>query len=191
MCSPSSILLLLKCHLFQDSADYHARRGAHDTFDAQAFVDFIGALASEAETGKHIYAPSFSHALKDPVHDGIAIAPQHRIVLVEGLYVSLDLHPWRQAGNLLDERWLLEVPETTVRRRIIKRHVETGVAKTEVEAALRANSSDIQSKRAHDRRGCKLTTSDCHRQMDVSSCLRCFHLLVSFSPWKTTLVNTK
>jgi pantothenate kinase len=89
-----------------------------------------------------IYAPSFAHELKDPTPDAIAILPNHRIVIIEGLYTMLGIHPWNKAAELLDERWFVEVDVMEARTRIIKRHVLTGITKDEEEAARRADLND-------------------------------------------------
>lgn len=91
------------------------------------------------------YGPTFSHALKDPLPTRLALLPERRIVLVEGLYVTLAIEPWKNVATLLDERWLISVDEDTVRRGIIKTHLKTGVAPTVEEAVWRSDSSDIPS----------------------------------------------
>jgi pantothenate kinase len=63
-------------------------------------------------------APSFDHALKDPTPHAVAIEPHHRIVLVEGLYTFLSIEPWAEAGELLDERWWIDVPESEAEKSI-------------------------------------------------------------------------
>jgi pantothenate kinase len=52
-----------------------------------------------------LYAPSFDHALKDPIYNDIPISPTTRIVIFEGLYLSLNIKPWSQAAALMDELW--------------------------------------------------------------------------------------
>lgn len=99
-------------------------------------------------TNDIIYAPSFSHTLKDPTDNSIAIHPNHKIVIVEGLYTFLGIDPWREAAEALDERWFVDVDETQARERLIRRHVATGVAKNSEEAVWRADSNDLPSERA-------------------------------------------
>ena len=90
-------------------------------------------------------APSFSHARKDPVFDDIVVRPQHRIVIIEGLYVFLGIEPWVRAANLLDERWFVTVDAQKGKQRLCTRHVETGVAADWEEAVWRADNNDIPS----------------------------------------------
>ncbi|KAI1205149.1 phosphoribulokinase/uridine kinase [Annulohypoxylon truncatum] len=137
----------------------HARRGAEFTFDGAAFLALVQAVrtassaqqrpASSSETPstvvleKTVYAPSFDHAVKDPVENDIAILPCHRIVVFEGNYVCLDKEPWRSAAALMDERWFVDVDFGTARGRLVRRHVKAGIARDEEEARRRADENDL------------------------------------------------
>jgi pantothenate kinase len=125
------------------------RRGAHWTFDAESYLAFVRALRaplSSLTPNTVITAPGFDHAVKDPSPDFVTIMPSHRIILIEGLYVFLNLDVWRDASALLDERWYLAIDNAVARRRLIERHVITGVAKDRAEAEWRADENDIPSK---------------------------------------------
>ncbi|KAG9012945.1 hypothetical protein FRB90_006427 [Tulasnella sp. 427] len=137
-----------------DPVEAFARRGAEWTFDAPAYCEFVRRLRKpipeapvvELEMeGDKITAPSFSHELKDPTPDAIVVRPSHRIVLIEGLYAFLGLERWRDAAEMLDERWFVEVDFEVARERLVKRHVLTGVTETEEEARERADNNDIPS----------------------------------------------
>lgn len=75
-----------------------------------------------------IIAPSFDHAVKDPDPTGAKIHPWHRIIVIEGLYCFLSIGAWKEAGQMLDERWLMTVDFEEATERIIERHVISGVA---------------------------------------------------------------
>ncbi|KAG8896680.1 hypothetical protein FRC00_005509 [Tulasnella sp. 408] len=142
------------------------RRGAEWTFDGPAYCEFVSKLRepiNEAPVVEVIVeegggdssnpkvdvitAPSFSHELKDPTPDAIAVLPSHRIVIIEGLYVFLSLDRWKEAAKLLDERWYVEVDYDVARKRLVRRHVVTGVTETEEEARIRADNNDIPNGR--------------------------------------------
>ncbi|EME44822.1 hypothetical protein DOTSEDRAFT_173196 [Dothistroma septosporum NZE10] len=129
-----------------DSNTAHARRGAAFTFDAPAFLSLVKKLREPIcpETGT-IYAPSFDHAVKDPVADDIPIRKSARIVVMEGNYLSLGSgsSEWKEAAELMDELWFVEVARETAKKRLIKRHVESGIAENEQEAAKRADENDL------------------------------------------------
>ena len=127
-----------------DPTTAHARRGAAFTFDGSSFLTLVQKLrqplCAESST---LYAPSFSHELKDPVADDIAIKPTARVVVFEGNYLSLGKDPWKEAAELMDELWFVEVGEDVARRRLVERHVRTGVAENREEAEKRADENDL------------------------------------------------
>lgn len=124
----------------------HDRRGAHWTFDSSAYVDFVRLLRQDVTpTSAVIRAPSFDHALKDPTPEAVYIMPHDRIIVIEGLYTFLSIEPWCQGGKLFDERWFLDVDIIEARRRLIERHVITGVARDWEEAVMRADTNDMPS----------------------------------------------
>lgn len=122
-----------------------ARRGAHWTFSATGYLDFVSKLRAPPITDLPIQAPSFSHAIKDPIEGDLRVTSSHRIVLIEGLYVFLDVDPWSVAGHLLDERWFLEVDVEVARERLVQRHVKSGVTENLEDAMLRARDNDMPS----------------------------------------------
>lgn len=131
-----------------DPATAIHRRGAAFTFAADRFHQLVKELAKPmAEPGSSssqtVYAPSFDHAKKDPVEDDIAIAPGARVVVIEGLYLSLDREPWASAARLLDEVWFVEADKGVARSRLIGRHVESGIVKDREAAEHRVDSTDL------------------------------------------------
>lgn len=150
-----------------DPVEARARRGAHWTFDGGAYAACVKALRKDVArprstvraswhednedtpggSGTVIRVPTFDHAVKDPVPDAVAIYPRHRLVVIEGLYAFLNVDPWNEAGELLDERWLVQIEEDRARTRLIKRHVLTGVADNLEEATKRADENDMPNGR--------------------------------------------
>jgi len=157
---------------FHDVKNAHDRRGAAFTFDGVAFSDFVIALRHNSRTavivdpsadanvldrtaeelsadgnlttgGGVLYAPGFSHTLKDPTANALAIFPHHQLIIIEGLYTFLGIKPWNAASAILDERWFIDVDPTEARDRLIRRHVITGVAADLTEAKWRADNNDI------------------------------------------------
>lgn len=124
----------------------HARRGADFTFDAPAYLELIKQLrkplCAESTT---IYAPSFDHAVKDPVADDIPVHPSARILIFEGLYLSLGTAApeWKDAAEMMDELWFVEVDMARAKRRLTFRHLKAGLADSEEAAARRAEENDL------------------------------------------------
>ncbi|THH17143.1 hypothetical protein EW146_g3617 [Bondarzewia mesenterica] len=129
---------------FPDSKLAHDRRGIHWTFDGDAYVSFVKSLRHPlSSSAPAITAPSFDHALKDPTPHAITILSEYRIVVIEGLYCFLSIPPWAEAGLLLDERWFIELDVEEASKRLVKRHVLTGVAKDMEEAIWRSEQNDM------------------------------------------------
>lgn len=129
-----------------DPVHAHARRGAEFTFDGGAFLRLVESLRTPVdETSPAVLAPSFDHAVKDPVADAIAIGPRQRVVLFEGNYVCLDKEPWCTASDAqhMDERWFVDVDFAVARVRLIRRHVAAGIAADAEAAAARADENDL------------------------------------------------
>ncbi|KAJ3546949.1 hypothetical protein NM208_g1749 [Fusarium decemcellulare] len=119
------------------------RRGAAFTLDAERFYQLVKALREPVtENTPTIYAPSFDHAVKDPVEDDIEIPREAGIIIFEGLYLSLDREPWSSAARLMDELWFLDVDSEVARARLIKRHVASGIVPDEEAAKHRVSSTD-------------------------------------------------
>lgn len=117
------------------------RRGAEWTFDAKRFADFV--LLVKSDTSRIHTAPSFDHAKKDPLEDDVAVLPAHRVVVFEGLYCNCDAGEWGRAARGFDRRLVFEMDKEEARRRLVVRHVKTGVARDEEEARWRADNNDL------------------------------------------------
>ncbi|KAK5015526.1 hypothetical protein LTR16_009787, partial [Cryomyces antarcticus] len=90
-----------------------------------------------------LYAPSFDHAVKDPVQDDIAIPPTARVVVFEGNYCSLNKSPWKEAAALMDELWFMDVDFDVARQRLVTRHIKAGIAKDDADAHKRITENDL------------------------------------------------
>ncbi|EEQ83609.1 phosphoribulokinase/uridine kinase [Blastomyces dermatitidis ER-3] len=121
-----------------------ARRGAAFTFDPDKFLQLVRALREPLAPGSRtFYAPSFDHAIKDPVENDVPIPATSRVIFFEGNYLSLGKEPWEEAARLMDELWFVEVDFETARKRLVARHVKAGIAKDEAEADRRAVENDL------------------------------------------------
>jgi pantothenate kinase len=122
------------------------RRGAAFTFDGDKFLQLVEEVRKPVgpETNT-IYAPSFDHAVKDPVEHDIPIAPTTQVVIFEGLYTMLDREPWRKAAELMDELWFVDVPMDLAVARLVKRHVASGISPDLNHARIRVLESDMRN----------------------------------------------
>lgn len=129
---------------FADPVQAHARRGAAFTFDDKAFLTLVQQLRVPlALDTPVVYAPSFDHAIKDPVENDVQIPPTARIVLFEGNYLSLNKGLWKEAAALMDELWFVQVDFEIARQRLVGRHVKSGIVKDNIEADRRVTENDF------------------------------------------------
>ena len=119
----------------------HQKRGAHWTFDAKSFGHLLHEIATNND--KDIIAPTFDHHIKDPSPNGKIIKQTHKIIIIEGLYLFLNIEPWNTSVlPYFDEKWLLNCDFKLAEKRIIKRHVKSGIAKTDKDALFRWIDND-------------------------------------------------
>lgn len=121
-----------------DPKEAFARRGAPFTFNASRFVNVLIKAHSE---GKGVF-PSFDHGEGDPVEGSIELKKIPQIVLVEGNYLLLNQEPWAQLHlQVFDEKWFLDVPIAESNRRVLERHIKTGLTREEAQFRVEYNDS--------------------------------------------------
>ncbi|ODQ65934.1 P-loop containing nucleoside triphosphate hydrolase protein, partial [Nadsonia fulvescens var. elongata DSM 6958] len=86
--------------------------------------------------------PSFDHALKDPVADGIKVSPDTSIIILEGLYLHLDQSPWNTIPGLVDDKWFIDIDDSLARTRVAKRHLQCGIVDKLDEGYRRYDDND-------------------------------------------------
>lgn len=99
-------------------------KGAPHTFEGAEFVSFLHRLkhANEAVSG-----PGYSRKIEDTVEDAFTVAPEVRVLIVEGNYILLPQGEWAGAKALLDYSVFIHVPRALVRQRLMRRHGEEGL----------------------------------------------------------------
>jgi pantothenate kinase len=95
------------------------RKGAPDTFDVGGLIHMHRRLATNAET--EIAVPLFDRA-HEVSRAGARIIPRSvKTVLVEGNYLLLKDPPWDQLAAFYDLTVQIDVPEETLRARLVER----------------------------------------------------------------------
>uniref|UniRef100_A0A914YZQ1 Phosphoribulokinase/uridine kinase domain-containing protein n=1 Tax=Panagrolaimus superbus TaxID=310955 RepID=A0A914YZQ1_9BILA len=117
------------------------RRGAPFTFDSEALLAIIKKLKSNKETT--VKAPSFDHALKDPIQDDIEIPASIKLIILEGNYLLLKDPVWFEISEEFDQKWLITADWEIIKDRLIQRHLKAGICSNYDEALARANENDI------------------------------------------------
>lgn len=144
---------LPRCQLdkMPNRAEAYRRRGAPWTFDAEGLLELVRQLRLRADQNddensavyeEPILAPSFDHAVKDPVLDSIRIDPDTSIIILEGLYLFLDQPTWREIAPLFDMHIFVDVDPEIARMRVARRHLGAGIESTLEDAIARVDRND-------------------------------------------------
>lgn len=119
-----------------------ARKGAPETFNVDGL---LADLARIVRGGKPVAVPVFDRGLDLSRASARIIAPEHRILLVEGNYLLLDVDPWRALSSVFDMSVMVEANDEELRRRLVQRWLDHGL---EPELArLRAEGNDLPNAR--------------------------------------------
>jgi pantothenate kinase len=122
---------------FADPEAALARRGAPWTFDPHGLAARLALW--RAQPAQPLAWPGFEHGVGDPVPDAIQLAPQVRLVLLEGLYLLHDDHGWDLRGAM-DACWFLDVSMAVAMDRLAARHQAAwGITRDEALARLARN----------------------------------------------------
>ena len=130
-CAPSTAVLVPMdgFHLSNQrlaDLDLVSRKGAPETFDADAYLELLGRARSR---GDSIPFPIYDRERHEPVMDHApehTIAPHAQVILTEGNYLLLDTEPWNRLATILGACWFLETPMGIARKWTIQRHIRGG-----------------------------------------------------------------
>ena len=114
-------------HLAQrviDARGQSARKGAIDTFDADGFLAALHRVHQERTST--VWWPEFRRDLEEPIAGALAIAPTHRVVIVDGNFLLCTQRPWQQVKNALAEAWFLDAAPAARRERLARRYIRYG-----------------------------------------------------------------
>ena len=117
-----------------DARGLRARKGAPETFDVAGLL----ALVRAARAGGAPSFPAFDRAIDGVVPGGVLEA---EIAIFEGNYLLLDEAPWSALAGLWDLTVMLDVPEATLRDRLVARWRAAGL--DDAAARARAEGNDL------------------------------------------------
>jgi pantothenate kinase len=116
------------------------RKGAPDTFDPLGYLVALRRLRAQQSSDPTVWLPEFRRDIEDSVAQAVEVHGDHRLILTEGNYLLLDVAPWGDVREELDECWYLELDEETRLARLADRHATYG--RDPVVAAERARTVD-------------------------------------------------
>jgi pantothenate kinase len=123
-------------HEYLESVNLVRRKGAHYTFDAWGYVATIRRIARQSPE-EVVYSPRFDRAIEDSIAAAVPVLPTDRLVLTEGNYLLLDVHPWNELRVSLSLTIYLDLDEQVRLQRLIDRHVEFGKTREHAEQHVR------------------------------------------------------
>lgn len=133
-----------------------ARRGASFTYNSAEFIHKLREIKQNGEGS----LPVYDRDKHDPVPGGVRVERNHKIILVEGLYL-LCLHDkhWKALGQLWDDSWYIDVSMEETKRRLVERHLKYwNEEKTKIwggddkeAAARKAEANDMKNARCIQR----------------------------------------
>ncbi|WP_146343924.1 nucleoside/nucleotide kinase family protein [Falsiphaeobacter marinintestinus] len=122
------------------------RKGAPETFDALGLVHLVSRLQSKAE----VFYPTFDRARDIALAAAGVVDAKCDTVIVEGNYLLYDAPVWRDLMGHWDLSVYLDVPEDTLRERLIARWLTHGLSRDQAE--LRAAENDLPNARSISQR---------------------------------------
>jgi pantothenate kinase len=111
------------------------RKGAPETFDVRGLRDILQAVRA----GGEVLIPVFDRDRELAICAARCIAPEDRIILVEGNYVLLDREPWRDIASLFDLKVMVAPTEEELERRLVARWMHYRLSPDEIDAKLHDN----------------------------------------------------
>ncbi|MCA1405490.1 nucleoside triphosphate hydrolase [Ensifer sp. IC3342] len=119
-----------------------ARKGAPETFDFRSFLSTV--VAVRANDGE-VLVPIFDRSRELAIASARVIAPETRIVLVEGNYLMLDEAPWNRLDGAFDFSIFIDPGLEVIERRLLKRWFDHGY--DDETAKAKAFGNDIPNAR--------------------------------------------
>ncbi len=117
------------------------RKGAPETFDLAGFADLVARLPEE----EMVPVPVFDRTRDCTVPGAARISAGDRVVVIEGNYLLLDEPGWRDLVSHWDVSVWIDVPEATLKRRLVQRWLDHGLDADAAEA--RAEGNDMANAR--------------------------------------------
>ena len=120
-----------------EARGHRARKGAPHTFDVSGLRHTILRLRARDEA--EVAIPLFDRSI-EIARAAAAIIPQAvEVVVVEGNYLLLDAPPWAGLRALFDLTVALDVPEESLRARLIARWEGYGLSPAQIRSKLEDN----------------------------------------------------
>ena len=121
---PNDLLLSRTVVVDGESARLKRYKGAEFTFDAAAAKAKFREIKHGC--GAAVTAPAYDRGLHEPVADAVAVAPDCRLVIVEGNYLLLNEGDWQGMADLFDLSIYIDMSLAECKLGLIARHCRGG-----------------------------------------------------------------
>jgi len=125
-----------------EAAGLRAIKGAPETFDVDGLLAMLSRVALDDAV---VHLPVFDRGLELSRAAASRIVPANRVVILEGNYLLLARPGWSEIADTLDLSVMLDVPESTLRARLVQRWLDHGLDASAAEA--RADANDVPNGR--------------------------------------------
>ena len=111
------------------------KKGAPETFDVMGFLNFLFRLQNENE----VAIPIFDRSLELSRSSAVIISKENRVVIVEGNYILLKTHPWRELHKFFNSTIMINTKHEILEKRLIERWRSFNIPEEEIKQKVFEN----------------------------------------------------
>ena len=111
------------------------KKGAPETFDVMGFLNFLFRLQNENE----VAIPIFDRSLELSRSSAVIISKETRVVIVEGNYILLKTHPWRELHKFFNSTIMIKTKHEILEKRLIERWRSFNIPEEEIKQKVFEN----------------------------------------------------
>ena len=111
------------------------KKGAPETFDVMGFLNFLFRLQNENE----VAIPIFDRSLELSRSSAVIISKEIRVVIVEGNYILLKTHPWRELHKFFNSTIMINTKHEILKKRLIERWRSFNIPEEEIKQKVFEN----------------------------------------------------
>ena len=111
------------------------KKGAPETFDVMGFLNFLFRLQNENE----VAIPIFDRSLELSRSSAVIISKETRVVIVEGNYILLKIHPWRKLHKFFNSTIMINTKHEILEKRLIERWRSFNIPEEEIKQKVFEN----------------------------------------------------
>ena len=111
------------------------KKGSPETFDVMGFLNFLFRLQNENE----VAIPIFDRSLELSRSSAVIISKETRVVIVEGNYILLRTHPWRELHKFFNSTIMINTKHEILEKRLIERWRSFNIPEEEIKQKVFEN----------------------------------------------------